>query len=165
MSHGASIESPRAKGQARAQYNCRVEVSLVRKQLQTRIADARRIAKIRREATNEAQAAYGVFLERIAVPVVRHLVSALKSEGFSWSISTPSGMVRLTADAGREDFIEIDFDSSGDAPRVVGRTSRGRGSRLVRDEQALAGGASPATISEQIVLEYLLGALAPWLER
>lgn len=142
-----------------------MEVSSVRKQLQTSVAESRRAAKLRREAVSQAQAAYGAFLEQIAVPVARQLVSALKSEGFAWSVSTPSGMVRLSADAGRDDFIEIDFDASGDAPRVIGRSSRGRGSRLVREEQVLADGALPNAITDQDVLDYLLAALTPWLER
>jgi len=99
------------------------------------------------------------------VPVAKQLVSALKAEGYSWSVSTPSGMVRLSADAGRDDFIEIDFDTSGGAPKVIGRSSRGRGSRLMREEQALADGALPNVISDQDVLDYLLSALTPWLER
>jgi hypothetical protein len=142
-----------------------VEVSSVRKQLQTRVAESRRTAKIRREAVSQAQAAYNAFLDQIAVPVARQLISALKAEGFSWNVSTPSGMVRIAADAGREDFIEIDFDASGDAPRVVGRVSYGRGSRLMREEQALAAGALPGDITDQDVLDYLLTALTPWLER
>ncbi|MGE0393625.1 MAG: hypothetical protein AB7I25_01035 [Vicinamibacterales bacterium] len=142
-----------------------MEVSSVRKQLQTRITESRRTAKVRREAMSQAQAAYDAFLVQIAVPVVKQLVSALKAEGFAWSVSTPSGMVRMTADAGREDFVEIDFDASGAEPKVVGRSSRGRGSRLMREEQALAEGALPSTITDQDVLDYLLSALTPWLER
>ena len=142
-----------------------MEVSSVRKQLQTRVAESRRVAKIRREAVSQAQGAYGAFLDQIAVPVARQLVSALKAEGFAWSVSTPAGMVRLSADAGRDDFIEIDFDASGDAPKVVGRMSHGRGSRLMREEQVLAAGALPGKITDQDVLDYLLTALTPWLER
>lgn len=142
-----------------------VEVSSVRKQLQTRVFEARRTAKLRREAVSQAQAAYDAFLTQIAVPVARQLVSALKAEGFAWNVSTPSGMVRVAPDAGRDDFIEIDFDTSADVPKVIGRVSRGRGSRLVREEQVLADGASPDTISDQDVLDYLLAALTPWIER
>ena len=142
-----------------------VEVSSVRKQLQTRVLEARRTAKLRREAVSQAQAAYDAFLTQIAVPVARQLVSALKAEGFAWNVSTPSGMVRVAPDAGRDDFIEIDFDTSAGVPKVIGRVSRGRGSRLVREEQVLADGASPDTISDQDVLDYLLAALTPWIER
>jgi hypothetical protein len=142
-----------------------VEVSLVRKQLQTQIAESRRLSKLRREAITEAGSAYKVFLNVVAIPVARQLVTALKSENFAWTISTPSLMVRLSSDTGRDDFIEIDFDSSGDSPRVVGRLSRGRGSRLIREERPVVEGASPDAISDQDVLDFLLGALAPWLER
>jgi len=142
-----------------------VEVSSVRKQLQTRVLESRRVAKLRREAVSQAQGAYDAFLAQIAVPVAKQLVSALKAEGYSWNVSTPSGMVRIAADAGRDDFVEIDLDTSGDAPKVVGRSSRGRGSRLVREEQVLADGALPNLISDQDVLDYLLAALSPWLER
>lgn len=142
-----------------------MEVSAVRKQLQTRIAESRRLAKLRREAVTQADAAYKAFLDQVAVPVARQVVSALKSEHFLWSVSTPSGMVRLSSDASRDDFIEIDFDASGDAPRVVGRVSCGRGSRLNREERPLVDSVSPAAITEQDVLDFLLGALTPWLER
>ena len=142
-----------------------MEVSAVRRELQSRVADARRAAKSRREAIAEANAAYKPFLETIAIPVVRQLASALKAEGYPWSVSTPSGAVRLTADMAREDVIEIGLDTTGEAPRVVGRISRGRGSRLVREERVLAGGASPVAITDQQVLAFLLDALTPWLER
>jgi phosphoglycolate phosphatase-like HAD superfamily hydrolase len=142
-----------------------VEVSAVRKQLQTRVTESRRAAKLRRETISQAQAAYDAFLAQIAVPTAKQLVSALKAEGFAWSVSTPSGMVRLSADTGRDDYIEIDFDGSGAEPKVIGRSSRGRGSRLVREEHALADGALPDTITDQDVIDYLLTALTPWLER
>lgn len=142
-----------------------MEVSAVRKQLQTKIAESRRLAKLRREAVTQADAAYKVFLNQVAVPVAKQVVSALKSEHFLWSVSTPSGMVRLSSDAGRDDFIEIDFDASGDAPRVVGRISYGRGSRLNREERPLVDSVSPDAITDQDVLDFLLGALTPWLER
>ena len=83
-----------------------MEVAIVRKELQARIAEARRAARTRREAISEAETAYTAFLEDIAVPVARQLVSALKSEGYAWSVSTPSGAVRLSADAGRDDIVE-----------------------------------------------------------
>lgn len=142
-----------------------MEVSLVRKQLQSRIAEAKRAAKTRREAISEAQAAYGPFLEHIAVPVARQVVGALRSEGFAWNVSTPSGGVRLSPETGRDDHVELTLDTAGDAPRVVGLVSRGRGSRLVREERVLADGASPVAITDEQVLAFLLDALTPWLER
>lgn len=66
------------------------------------------------------------------------------------------------SDRGAEDFIELLLDTSGDEPRVLGRTSRSRGHRVLETEQALG---APGTLSEEDVLTFLLKALESFVER
>ena len=119
----------------------------------------------RRDRNAAAQRAYENFLSEIAVPVARQLANAMKAEGYAFTVSTPGQGVRLASDHGREDFIELDLDISGDRPEVMARVSRQRGSRTVDAELPIKRGAFPEEISEEDFLEFLLGALEPWLER
>ena len=119
----------------------------------------------RRDRNAAAQRAYENFLNEIAVPVARQLANAMKAEGYAFTVSTPGKGVRLAPDHSREDFIEMDLDTSGDQPEVIARVSRQRGSRTVDAELPIKRGASPEEISEEDFLEFLLGALEPWLER
>jgi hypothetical protein len=119
----------------------------------------------RRDRNAAAQRAYENFLAEIAVPVARQLANAMKAEGYAFTVSTPGKGVRLASDHAREDFIELDLDTSGDQPEVMARVSRQRGSRTVDAELPIKRGAFPEEISEEDLLEFLLGALEPWLER
>jgi len=119
----------------------------------------------RRERNAAAQRAYENFLSEIAAPVTRQLANAMKAEGYAFTVSTPGNGVRFAPDHAREDFIELDLDTSGDQPEVMARVSRQRGSRTVDAELPVKRGASPEEISEEDFLEFLLGALEPWLER
>jgi len=119
----------------------------------------------RRDRNAAAQRAYENFLNEIAVPVARQLANAMKAEGYAFTVSTPGKGVRLASDHGREDFIELDLDTSGDQPEVMARVSRQRGSRTVDAELPIKRGAFPEEITEEDFLEFLLGALEPWLER
>ena len=66
---------------------------------------------------------------------------------------------------GRDDFIDIALDTTGQRPQVVGRISYSRGSRTLDEERPIKPGASPESLTEEDVLEFFLGALEPWLER
>jgi len=48
---------------------------------------------------------------------------------------------------------------------VTGRVRRTRGSRTIDEERPVKPGAGPDAVSEEDLLEFLLGALEPWLER
>jgi hypothetical protein len=140
-----------------------VEVSQVRKRVQGAIAAARQQAQLHRQAVAEAERGYAVFLETVATPVARQVAGALKAEGFGFTVFTPGGGLRLAADRGRDDFIELALDTDADRPQVVGRISYTRGSRTIDDERPLKAGASPDTLTEEDVLEFFVGALEPWL--
>jgi hypothetical protein len=133
--------------------------------LKATIDSSRERAARRRERAAEAQRTYETFLENVATPVARQLANALKVEGYAFTVFTPSGAVRLASDRGRDDFVELALDTSGDRPEVMARVSQQRGSRTVDEEMPVKRGASPEEISEDDFLEFLLQALEPWLER
>jgi hypothetical protein len=142
-----------------------LEVSHVRRRLSAAIEQARRGAQQRRERSSDAQRAYETFLANVAVPVVRMVASALKADGYPFTVATPGGGVRLISDKGRDDYLEIALDTAADPPDVVGRTSYTRGSRTVTEERPVKRGASPQAITEEEFLEFLVAALGPWFER
>ena len=142
-----------------------MEVAQVRKRLQGAVAAARQQAQQRRQRTAEAEKAYATFLEHVATPVTRQLATALKAEGHAFTVFTPGDGLRLASDRGRDDFIEFALDTTGPTPQVIGRISRSRGSRTIDEEKPVKPGASPEAITEDDVLEFLVTALEPWLER
>ena len=142
-----------------------MEVSQVRKRVQQAIGAARDRVQLRRQRTAEAQRAYEVFVRDVATPVARQVAGALKAEGYPFIVSTPGDGVRLASDRGRDDFVELTLDASSGTPQVLGRISHTRGSRTVDEERPVKPGAAPDAITEDDVLEFLLGALEPWLER
>jgi hypothetical protein len=139
-----------------------MQISDVRKRLLQTIDRAKQHAAERRARNDEATRAFGPFLDTIAVPMVRQVAQALRAEGHLFNVFTPSTSVRLMSDRSAEDFIELVLDTSGDEPSVVGHTSRSRGHRVLESEQTLG---APGELSEEDVLEFLLRALEPLLER
>jgi hypothetical protein len=142
-----------------------VEISQVRKRIQAAMLTARERAKQRRQQADDAEMAYATFLDRLAVPLARQIVNALRAEGYAFTVSTPSRGLRVSLDQGRDDFIELALDTDGNQPHVVGRIRRTRGSRTLDEERPLKAGAGPQDVSENDVLEFFVGALEPWLER
>jgi hypothetical protein len=142
-----------------------VEVSHVRRRLTAAIELARRGAQERRERAAATERTYETFLADVAVPVMRMLASALKADGYPFTVATPGGAVRLASDKGRDDYIELALDTAVDPPEVIGRVSYGRGSRTLAEERPVKPGASPQAITEEDVLDFLLRALEPWLGR
>ena len=126
---------------------------------------SRERASRRRERLAGAQRAYENFLAKIAVPVARQLTNAMKAEGYSFTLFTPGDGLRLASDRGRDDFIELELDTTGEMPQVIARVSQQRGSRTIDEEVPVKRGAYPEEIGEDEFLEFLLGALEPWLER
>jgi hypothetical protein len=142
-----------------------LEVSHVRKRLTAAIDRLRKGSQERRERAAATERAYDTFLADVAVPIMRMLASALKADGYPFTVNTPGGSVRLASDKGRDDYIELALDASADPPEVLGVIRYARGSRTVSEERPVKPGASPQAITEDDVLEFLLKALEPWLER
>jgi hypothetical protein len=142
-----------------------METGQVRKRVLHAITEARARARERRQHADEAERAFAVFLEQVATPVVQQVASALRAEGLAFTVFTPGGGLRLAHDRGRADFIEFALDTSGNRPQVVGRVSHSRGSRHIEEERPVKANTSPAELSDEDVLEFLIQALEPWLAR
>src|SRR5882672_9347420 len=97
-----------------------VEVSEVRRQLMHAIDRAKARAQQKRQQTAGAERAYALFLEEIATPTTRQLANVLKAEGYPFTVSTPSGGLRLASDRGRDDYVEFALETNGDSSVVVG---------------------------------------------
>ncbi len=140
-----------------------MEVSQVRRRVQSAIASARQQAQLQRQATADAERAYAAFLENVATPVARQVAAALKAEGFTFTVFTPGGGLRLAAERGRDDFIDLALDTGSARPQVVGRVSYSRGSRTIDEERPLKANTPPDALTEEDVLEFFVSALEPWL--
>ncbi|MGE5243468.1 MAG: hypothetical protein ACM3SQ_04500 [Betaproteobacteria bacterium] len=142
-----------------------MEIADVRKRVLETIDRARRTAAGRRTRADQAARDYDLFLERIATPLFRQVANALRAEGYTWSVSTPSGSVRLASDRSGEDYIALTLETAGPAPEVVGHTSRARGHRVIETEQPIGRGESIPELTEQAVLDFLMKELEPFVER
>ena len=141
-----------------------METSDLRRRLAETIDAARRTAAERRARAETASRDYSQFLDTIAVPLFRQVANILKASGYSFTVFTPSGSVRLMSDKASEDYIELSLDTSADEPMVMGKSSRARGRRVVESERAIAE-YSVANLTEDHVLNYVLKELEPFVER
>ena len=139
-----------------------MEISLVRRRLTETIDRAKKQAAERRGRTDQASREFELFLQKIAVPLFRQVANALKADGYTFTVFTPSGSVRLMSDRAAEDFIEVTLDTSDDPPRVMGQTSHNRGRRVIDSERAIG---TPDAMTEEDLLEFLLKELEAFVER
>ena len=142
-----------------------MEVSEVRRRVRAAIESARREAQERRVRSDRASLEYQDFLRDRAVPLFQTVASALVAEGYRFKVFTPADSVRLASETSGNDFIEIRLDATADPPTVSGRTSRGRGSRLVDSERPVKEGKAVADLSDEDVLGFLMEELAGFVER
>jgi hypothetical protein len=142
-----------------------MEVSQVNKRVRSAIEDAKAKAQARRNVSASADKAYATFLDTVATPIARQVANALKVAGVAFTLGTPGGGLRLAADRGRDDYIEFLLDTSGDLPQAAGRVSVTRGSRTLDETRPIKPGTAIEELTEEDVLEFLVTALEPWLER
>jgi hypothetical protein len=142
-----------------------VEVSEVRRRLLAAIDKARRAAEDRRVRTDIAARDYQAFLDQRAAPVFHQMAAALKAESYSFKVFTPASSIRLASDRSPEEFIELSLDDTSDPPAVLGRTTRGRGRRMMSTERAIRDGVPIADLTEEDVLSFLLEEIAALVER
>ena len=142
-----------------------MEISELRRRLRSAMDQARRNAISRRERTDAAAKQYDQFLSTIAVPVVQQFASVLSGEGHHFNVETPAGTVRLSAANSAEDYIEIALDTSEDPPEVVGRTSRGRGRRMITSERPVRERTAVDELNEEDVITFLLTEVVPFITR
>ena len=140
-----------------------MEISEIRRRLRSAMDEARRDAAARRVRSDAALRDYDAFLSGVAVPVVQQMASALSGEGHHFNVATPAGSVRLTSAGSPEDYIEIALDTSEDPPEVVGRTSRGRGRRMITSERPVRDRTAVAELNEEDVLAFLLAEIVPFV--
>jgi hypothetical protein len=139
-----------------------MEISVVRRRLTETIERAKKQAAGRRGRADQASRDFELFLQKIAVPLFRQVANALKADGYTFTVFTPSGSVRLMSDRSASDYIELTLDASGDPPQVMGQISRARGSRVLDSERAIG---TPDTLTEEQVLDFLLKELEAFVER
>jgi hypothetical protein len=142
-----------------------MEVSDVRRRLRAAIDKARQGAAERRARNDAAARDYETFLAQRAVPIFHQVAAALTAEGHLFKVFTPASSVRLTSERSPEEFIDLVLDDTSDPPTVVGRTTRGRGRRMVSSERALQGGAPVVDLTEEDVLTFLLEEIVGLVER
>jgi len=141
-----------------------METSVLRRRLTETIETARRSAAERRARADAASRDYSQFLDTVAVPLFRQIANVLKASGYSFTVFTPTGSVRLMSDKASEDYIELSLDTSADEPMVLGKSSRARGRRVLESERAIAE-QTVANLTEEHVLNYVLRELEPFVER
>jgi hypothetical protein len=142
-----------------------MEVSEVRRRLRAAIDKARQGAAERRARNDAAARDYETFLAQRAVPIFHQVAAALTAEGHLFKVFTPASSVRLTSERSPEEFIDLVLDDTSDPPTVVGRTTRGRGRRMISSERALQGGAPIADLTEEDVLTFVLEEIVGLVER
>jgi hypothetical protein len=133
-----------------------MEVSEVRNRLVQTIERAKKQTAARRARSDDASRAFDTWLNNIAVPMFRQIANVLRSENYLFAVFTPAGSVRLMSDRAAEDYIEVSLDTSGDAPHVIGHTSRSRGRRVMESEQIIG---EPGALNDEGLLEFLLKEL------
>jgi hypothetical protein len=142
-----------------------VETGEISRRLKIAVETARRSAAEQRSRDEAAQAAYDGFLQRVATPLAKQLVNVLKVEGMAFTMFTPAGGLRLSSDRNRDDYVELALEPGEADLQVVGHISRVRGSRTLAETLAIKEGVKVEALSEEDLLEFLLRALRPWLER
>ena len=75
-----------------------METSVLHKRLADTIEAAKRTATERRARAEAASRDYSQFLDLVAVPLFRQVANVLKASGYSFTVFTPSGSVRLMSD-------------------------------------------------------------------
>ena len=142
-----------------------VQTEEIRKRLLRVIEKSRQAALDRRarsvSATRNGERALG----QIVVPIFKTTVNVLKVEGYPFQVSTPAGSVRMTAEASGENFIELVLDTTGEAVAFRGRVSRTQGRQVLIEETIVQENTEIAELTEDQVLEFLLGNLGPFLEK
>lgn len=140
-----------------------MDISVVRKRVHDAMEQAKRRAAERRAVSDRAGAAFSTFLSATAIPLLRQVANVLRTEGYLFTVFTPSGSVRLASDKNADDFIDITLETSGQTPRVVARISS-RGRRMV-DLERMIGSGDPSAITEEELLAFVLKELEPFVER
>jgi hypothetical protein len=144
-----------------------METSVVRQAVRTLLHHAKRPAADRREnrrvQTDQATLQYAIFLDRIAVPLFKQVANVLRTEGYPFDVFTPQGSVRLTAERGNDNYIEVALDTRGVAPKLLGRVSHSHGGDVTQTELVLNATSDIDALTEEDLLGFLLSELEPFV--
>ena len=141
------------------------EVAAVRQRVLAMVERARQNAAERRARADVAEVQARRFIQDIATPVVRQVLSVLKAERLSFRLSTPAGSVRLMSEKYHEDHIDLAVDTTQDPVTIMTTVSYVRGQRVSTKERPLADGVEVDQLTEEHVLTFLLAALPVFVER
>ena len=131
----------------------------LRKRILFALDAARKDSSDRRRVVDEATKAYEVFLETIAVPMIKQAASVLCAEKQRFVADTPAGSVRLSSEGSPQTFLELELDTGGARPHVIGRVSVTRGRQgLVVEERPIAD-KSVADLAEDDVAKFLVAEI------
>jgi hypothetical protein len=142
-----------------------IETSELRKRVRALIDNRRKQAAERRVTLDEAAAAYRELLESKATPLVQMLVNTLRAEGYSFTVFTPNGGLRMAPSRSADDFIEFALETSQGDPFVALRVNRTRGRRVIQHERPVKDRTPVDALSEEDLLRALLDELGPFVER
>ena len=140
------------------------ETAKIRQRVRRLIDQAKRTAEVRRARVAAESRDGERALRQVAAPMFKTVAAALKAEGHSFRISTPADAVRMSTEASGENFIELVFDTTGEQSELRGRVSRIRGHRLLVEEKVVSQGPAIGSFTDEDVLEFLIGELAPFVE-
>ena len=142
-----------------------MEVSDVRKRVKEVIDRSTRAMAERRTLVDEATREYQIFLDRIAIPLLRQIGNVLRAEGHPFTVSTPGSSVRLVSDRSGSDYIDLSLDTTGRQPHVIIHSVRTRGRRVTESETAIGHGGPVRDLTEEDVLAAVMKDLEPLVER
>ncbi|MCX6550032.1 MAG: hypothetical protein NTY02_03310 [Acidobacteria bacterium] len=140
-----------------------LEIAQIRRRVQMRLADVKRVAAGRREQVAAAERAYMVFLPDVAVPTVSAVAQSLSAEGYPYRVTTPGGAVRMTSERSSRTYVEIRLDTTGPLPQIIAEIGRERGSRVLSDDQVIGEGLPVDEITDEHVLDVLVDAIGELL--
>lgn len=141
-----------------------MEPADVRRRVRQAVVDARARAARRRENAAAAEEDGRRALRRMA-RLFRTAASVLTAEGHRFGVETPVGAIRLSPGGASGDFIELALDTTRDPPALMGRTAYARGRHRLSEERVVAEHPALGELAEEEVLDFVLSALAPMLER
>jgi len=143
-----------------------MDTSELRKRILRALDEGRKDAAARRGVVDEAAKAYELFLSATAVPLLKQAATVLNAENQPVAVHTPAGSARLSLEKSPQTFIEVELDSAGHRPVVVGRVSLDRGHRGVTvEEKPLGDGKPVASLTEEDLSTFLVAQIPRLLAR
>ena len=144
-----------------------MEASVVRKAVLTVLNYVKRSPADRREnrrvRTDQATREYEVFLERIAVPLFKQVAGVLRAEGYPFDVFTPAGSVRMMSGRSAQEYLEVALDTTGVAPKLLGRVSHLQGRDVMQTELVLNATTDINALTAEDLLGFVLAELEPFV--